>query len=620
VSRIEWLLFLSALFGYAYFHQGGGWSQNARFAEVRAIVEQRRLAVDSYLIYAAPEGRLARLPVTNASYRLHDQTYTLAWSDPQGTLVPMTEPRAGEGNLVAVHQVAASGDLSFFGGHFHPNKAPGTAFLAVPAYALLFSVEHAAGLDPDDWWILTLNAWLTSVFSVGIVSALGCVLFYRLAANLSEGRVRPALLATITFAAATLYLPYGTMLYEHNIVAVALLASFYWLYQFKRTLHWTSGQSWRDFRLVLAGLAAGYSALTNYLAAAVVIFLGIYLLSFTRKLRDVAAYSLGVAVPFLGLCAYHQACFGSPFVTGYQHQSPLFHAERASFLGVFGAPQPKVLLTILFSPFRGLFFSSPVLLMGIVGWFHLLRDGRHRGEAWLFASIVAFFVLFNCCFNGWSGGWGVGPRYLVPALPFLALPLVFAFEHFSRTTAVLAVLSGLLMFVTTAVDPQCPLAGTPIAFAGDRPLWRYSPLTEYEIPLLLTGRPGPFLRAQADGMMERFRREIEGAGLPPEAKAQRLAAARADLDTALARGDSRLFPLAFVQGPVSADPQGLYEGAYFRVFPPGEPQNRWNSFNVGEFLFPGSRLSLVPWVLGMCLLVFWTWRSPNIELPKSVAP
>jgi hypothetical protein len=36
--RIAWWLFFTLFLSYSYFHQGGGWSQNSRFDQVRAIV------------------------------------------------------------------------------------------------------------------------------------------------------------------------------------------------------------------------------------------------------------------------------------------------------------------------------------------------------------------------------------------------------------------------------------------------------------------------------------------------------------------------------------------------------------------------------------------------------
>jgi hypothetical protein len=582
VRLTECLLFSAALFGFAYFHPGGGWSQNVRFAMARAVVEERSFAIDSFLIYeptasAGPADHFERRKVANGTSTIEGRTCTLAWRTNQGELVPAEANLPADCPLVGIDQVAVSGDLAYCRGHFHPNKAPGTALLAVPGYAILFHLERVAGLDPDGWWALTCNAWLTSVLSVGLVSAIGCVLFYRLAVELSGGARREALCATVAFGAGTLFLPYGTMLHEHNVVAVALLAAFYCLYHVKTVTQ----TAWRaDARLVLAGVWAGYAATCNYVLAVVVLFLGLYLVSFSRDIRRWAAFGAGVFVPFLALCAYHASCFGTPFATNYHFQNPHFQADGPSFLGVFQPPRSDVLLMLLVSPYRGLFFSSPVLVMGVAGWVTLRQSGRHAAEATLFLAIVSFFLLFNCSFNGWPGGWTVGPRYLVPAIPFLALPLVFAFQRFFRTTAVATVLSLALIVVTTAVDPQCPLGEPGFASVAGRPFWRYSPLTEYEIPVFVFGRPDAFLRAQADARFGQSRDE-----------------------------DVEALPMAGVRGPVSVNPQGVYEAGFFKVFPADDPHCRWNSFNAGEFFFPGSRLSLLPLLFAEFLLIFAAWRS-----------
>jgi hypothetical protein len=50
-GRAELLVFLATFTSFAYFHPGGGWNQNGRFAQVRALVEEGRFAIDSFLIY-----------------------------------------------------------------------------------------------------------------------------------------------------------------------------------------------------------------------------------------------------------------------------------------------------------------------------------------------------------------------------------------------------------------------------------------------------------------------------------------------------------------------------------------------------------------------------------------
>src|SRR6185369_7396767 len=132
---------------------------------------------------------------------------------------------------------------------------------------------------------------------------------------------------------------------------------------------------------------------------------------------------------------------------------------------------------------RGLFFSSPVLVLGLAFLVAMLRRRDLRAEAAVCAAMALLFLAVNASFNGWHGGAAVGPRYLVPAIPFLALPLVFAFQRARIVTGVLAAASAVLMLIGTAVDPQCPLGVLPTAPVEGRPLWRADPWTEYELPL-----------------------------------------------------------------------------------------------------------------------------------------
>ena len=58
----ERALFAAVFAACAYFHQGGGWNQNARFDQVRAIVEAHRLDIGDFWIerpQRLPDGRFA---------------------------------------------------------------------------------------------------------------------------------------------------------------------------------------------------------------------------------------------------------------------------------------------------------------------------------------------------------------------------------------------------------------------------------------------------------------------------------------------------------------------------------------------------------------------------------
>ena len=49
--RSAWVLAIALFVSYAYFYQAGGWSQNSRFAMVRAVLEHQTLQIDAYQLH-----------------------------------------------------------------------------------------------------------------------------------------------------------------------------------------------------------------------------------------------------------------------------------------------------------------------------------------------------------------------------------------------------------------------------------------------------------------------------------------------------------------------------------------------------------------------------------------
>jgi hypothetical protein len=121
LRRLEWLLLAASLLGFAWFHPGGGWNQNVRFALVRAIVEEGRVAVDSFLVYEADPApgasRLVRSPIVDGEVVLRGQRIALYWRDGDGRPIPLTRRVAGQvvgvRNAEAVVEVAATEGVTF---------------------------------------------------------------------------------------------------------------------------------------------------------------------------------------------------------------------------------------------------------------------------------------------------------------------------------------------------------------------------------------------------------------------------------------------------------------------------------------------------------------------------
>jgi hypothetical protein len=143
----------------------------------------------------------------------------------------------------------------------------------------------------------------------------------------------------------------------------------------------------------------------------------------------------GGVVPLLVFGLYNTAILGTPFALPYQYvANPRLNELVNTGLLSAGLPKPEALWGLSFSPFRGLFFSSPILLLALPGLV-LLRRSVFRAE-WIVSlvSVLSFFVLISASVQWW-GGWSVGPRYLIPMLPFLVWPLTETLDRLARSTS-----------------------------------------------------------------------------------------------------------------------------------------------------------------------------------------
>lgn len=527
---LELGLFAVLFITYAYFFQGGGWNQNGRFAQVRALVEDGRFAIDDFLVYRA--------------------------RSTAGGPVLERHPLPPEVPFRQVPRIAASGDLALHPERreVYPIKTPGTVLLAAPAYGAALAAERLLGVSPDRWAALTFNAYWTTLLSVGLSGALLGVLALAASRRLfPELPDRRHLAAALTLGLATLVLPFSTAHFDHVPTALGAFLAFYCALRARESAG-AAGSGRPALWLLAGGFAAGFAVVSNYLAASIAVLVGGYAIAGLRPRWRAAWYALG-GLPWVGfLAAYHRLAFGSPFTIANLHAHEHFTTE-GEVLGAFGAPDPETLWRLLVSEHRGLLFTSPVLALALVpGLWWMARKGR-RAEA--VVSLLAFLSLWLAMgtYNWWHAGWTIGPRFLVPALPFLALALAPVFDRLPRLATAAAAASALLLFFATAVDMQPP------------PDFE-RPFRDYLLPL--------------------------------------------------ARGEEVSVARTSVSGRVSANAIGFYEGWYYKVFPRGSRQARWNSFNLGEALAPGSPASLLPLALflGVALPLLWRRARGPAEPPQ----
>lgn len=311
-------------------------------------------------------------------------------------------------------------DHATYGGQEYLDKAPGLSFVAVP---ILWLIRL---LGTHGWEHGELRLWLVRLATSGV----GFIVLALLVGRVSEG-LAPGYggLALVAFALGTYVAPLAATTFDHVLAGSFAFGGF--------VLAWSR-------RYVAAGFLVAAAFDTNYLCALIAIVIAAYVLA--GGLRPILRFAAGAALPLVLLGAYDWAAFGSPFHLSYRYVANRYAEAQGS--GLFGIHVPYAqAVEHVFLDGRGILVVSPVIVAAVAGLILLAR--RFRLEAICCALSFAALVLANCGYFLPYGGVSPGPRFLAPALPFVALGLGPAFARWFRTTAILTAISIVAMTVLT---------------------------------------------------------------------------------------------------------------------------------------------------------------------------
>lgn len=395
------LLFVLLLGTYAYFWQGRDWNNASRLMLTYALVDRGTLRIDGLEINAG-------------------------------------NPAEGVGDLARTPD-----------GHYYTDKAPGQSLLGVPVYALVkrlagypdhpLDLPQARAYWPRDYWV--------TVGTSGLATALLGVLLYVFFLRVGTSHSTAVLLA-VAYALGTPALTYATLFYGHQSAALAATASFYLLYRAANDpLHRGLG------RMLFAGLLAGWAVVVEFPMLLVCGILWAYALiafklspgqvgeSQSRCVGNALVHSLtrspafwltaGMVTSGLVLLGYQTLAFGHPLRTGYSYE--IYQPFREAHTGIgIGAPDWSVVPHLLFSLDRGLFVYAPVMLLALPACFALLLRRRWAVVVVPFVSFAAL-LLVNICHRLPDGGLATGPRFLLPAVPMLLIPVAAWFATLEQS-------------------------------------------------------------------------------------------------------------------------------------------------------------------------------------------
>jgi hypothetical protein len=120
--------------------------------------------------------------------------------------------------------------------------------------------------------------------------------------------------------------------------------------------------------------------------------------------------------------------FGSPFNTGYMQWLDADGTPNAEFSWRFIPQACRAFFWTLGN--YNLFTHAPLVLFAFLGYPAFIRHARR--DALLCAGFLAAVVAPLLCYEQYHGEWCYGPRYLVPIMPLVTLPVVFVLQRWSH--------------------------------------------------------------------------------------------------------------------------------------------------------------------------------------------
>jgi hypothetical protein len=406
-------IFLTFFFIFSFFSQwNDAWDAEAIFEVTRAIVEEKRFEVDTFV----------NMTPLNCYYKGHYYS--------QETIGQPLVTSFIHAFLLFLSNLS---QIPTYENHQH-----------VIYYADSFPIVYY----PYPGLFIAISKLFLTILTSALPAALSVLLVYKISKYFTENK-KHRILTVLAYGLGTSIFPYGISFYNLALATFLILLSFCIL--FKSSIV----EKKRKIYFFLAGIISGFATLTYLLAGLISLFLLFYALIIGKKKSIIFLLGYLMAISILPLYDYSIYKIPSGFF-GITHEKKReiyknyllwsFPLESKNFAY-------QIPLRLLIDPFRGLFIYYPILIFSLLGLFVMFKERKVEAILILalFISFLVLITIVNFFYDGyvlyaWWGYFSFGPRRFVLLMPFLTIPLLYAFKKFNQKIILL------LLFISIFIN------------------------------------------------------------------------------------------------------------------------------------------------------------------------
>lgn len=274
---------------------------------------------------------------------------------------------------------------------------PGQSLFFIPIY-------YIAKLSSNSEGECYYRAAFLVSFVNFIIHALCAFFLFSIAQSLGKS-TRKSYIVAFIFCFTSYSFSFAQSTYEHHFEMLFILMGYYYIISNNYN------------KAVFAGIAITLGLI--FRSTTILAIPGILFLADNNKQR---LYFVMCLIPgILSILLYNYYRFGNPLESGYNIAWQLAHRESVIFWSLNRVPIS--LFGFLFSPAKGLLIFSPTIILslwGIKRFWH-----KYRKFAISILAISAFYLFLYSMNFAWHGSiWSFGPRYILPIVPLLYLPII----------------------------------------------------------------------------------------------------------------------------------------------------------------------------------------------------